>query len=141
MRGWGRVNCACSYEFEVIDEPRKGGPVLMGSPTMRSHIHPTNAMTLICLAGFSPACADAASFQGVGDLPGGFVSSDAQGVSADGQVVVGLSYSATSANQPEAYRWTQAGGIVGLAFSPQPFRAAELLLSPPTAPSSSGPVS
>ncbi|WP_287722282.1 hypothetical protein [Microcystis sp. M055S1] len=55
--------------------------------------------------------AQAASFQGLGDLPGGSFSSDATGVSADGSVVVGQS---TSASGNEAFRWTQATGMVGL---------------------------
>ena len=55
--------------------------------------------------------AQAASFQGLGDLPGGVFSSSAGGVSADGSVVVG---SGTSANGYEAFRWTQATGMVGL---------------------------
>ena len=55
--------------------------------------------------------AHAASFQGLGDLPGGTFQGSALGVSGDGSVVVGYSY---SANGLEAFRWTQAGGIVGL---------------------------
>ena len=43
-----------------------------------------------------------ASFQGLGDLPGGSFYSTAYGVSADGSVVVGLSGSASG---PEAFRW------------------------------------
>ncbi|MFN9672520.1 MAG: hypothetical protein ACK552_08030 [Microcystis sp.] len=57
--------------------------------------------------------AQAASFQGLGFLPGGsFSRSFAQGVSADGSVVVGES---SSVNSPaEAFRWTQQTGMVGL---------------------------
>jgi len=39
--------------------------------------------------------AGAASFQGLGDLPGGSVNSSAYGVSADGSVVVGQSLTAS----------------------------------------------
>ncbi len=53
------------------------------------------------------------SFEGVGDLPGGEVRSAAAAVSADGAVVVG--YSIGSAGM-EAFRWTDAGGLVGLGF-------------------------
>ena len=57
--------------------------------------------------------AQAASFfTGLGFLPGGsFGTSEANGVSADGSVVVGVSQ---SANGSEAFRWTQATGMVGL---------------------------
>lgn len=59
--------------------------------------------------------AQAASFQGLGYLPGGSASSYASGVSADGSVVVG---SSQSANGQEAFRWTQGTGMVGLGFLP-----------------------
>ncbi|GCA77605.1 hypothetical protein MiTe_04461 [Microcystis aeruginosa NIES-2520] len=59
--------------------------------------------------------AQAASFQGLGDLPGGVFGSAAYEVSADGSVVVGLSW---SANGQEAFRWTQATGMVGLGDLP-----------------------
>ena len=59
----------------------------------------------------APAFADMATFQGLGDLPGGGFYSTASGVSADGSVVVGYSRCASGY---EAFRWTQAGGIVGL---------------------------
>lgn len=44
-----------------------------------------------------------ASFQGLGDLPGGDFSSIALDVSADGRVVVGVSR--VNANENEAFRW------------------------------------
>ncbi|TRT73676.1 MAG: PEP-CTERM sorting domain-containing protein [Microcystis sp. M_OC_Ca_00000000_S217Cul] len=49
-------------------------------------------------------------FTGLGFLPGS-VESYARGVSADGSVVVGFS---NGANGQEAFRWTQATGMVGL---------------------------
>jgi probable HAF family extracellular repeat protein len=55
--------------------------------------------------------AQAASFQGLGDLSGGSFYSYANGVSADGSVVVGRG---SSANGNEAFRWTQGTGMVGL---------------------------
>ncbi|WP_395094048.1 hypothetical protein [Armatimonas sp.] len=56
------------------------------------------------------------SFTGLGDLAGGSLGSwlffsSANGVSSDGSVVVGESYSASGT---EAFRWTQAGGMVNL---------------------------
>jgi len=48
---------------------------------------------------------------GLGDLPGGSFSSYADGVSANGSVVVGYG---NSANGNEAFRWTQGTGMVGL---------------------------
>ena len=56
-------------------------------------------------------------FTGLGDLPGGFASSMACGVSADGAAVVG---GGNSAAGTEAFRWTRAGGMEGLGF-PQAF--------------------
>ena len=54
---------------------------------------------------------------GLGDLPGGGFWSSANGVSADGLVVVGSSLSASD-NDPgkayEAFRWTSSDGMVGL---------------------------
>ena len=52
---------------------------------------------------------------GLGDLPGGGFESWAFGVSADGSVVVGHSFSASGY---EAFRWTQATGMVGLGDLP-----------------------
>jgi probable HAF family extracellular repeat protein len=52
---------------------------------------------------------------GLGDLPGGGFSSSANGVSADGAVVVGYSVSALGI---EAFRWTASGGMIGLGDLP-----------------------
>jgi probable HAF family extracellular repeat protein len=60
----------------------------------------------------APQVAQAASFTPLGNLLGGFLASEATGVSADGSVVVGVTSS--SARGYEAFRWTQADGIVGL---------------------------
>src|SRR5262245_19110270 len=54
------------------------------------------------------------SFEGLGDLPGGDFCSAASGVSADGSVVVGYSFSKAGM---EAYRWTPRGGMMGLGFA------------------------
>ena len=63
------------------------------------------------------ATAEAASFSGLGDLPGGRFFSAANAVSADGSVVVGVSHANTihnSSGRNEAFRWTEDGGMVGL---------------------------
>ena len=57
-----------------------------------------------------PALSEA-SFQGLGDLPGGDIRGAAFGVSEDGSVAVGHSKSALNY---EAFRWTSGGGMVGL---------------------------
>ncbi|MCP4247568.1 MAG: HAF repeat/PEP-CTERM domain-containing protein, partial [bacterium] len=59
-----------------------------------------------------------ASFQGLGDLPGGSVFSLAQGVSADGSVVAGISESSTSTPGWEAFRWSVCDGMGGLGYLP-----------------------
>jgi len=52
---------------------------------------------------------------GFGDLPGGSLSSQFRGVSADGSVAAG---SGTSQSGIEAVRWTEATGMVGLGDLP-----------------------
>jgi probable HAF family extracellular repeat protein/parallel beta-helix repeat protein len=71
---------------------------------------------LVLFFGFvSTSFAATASFQGLGDLPGGDFSSIARGVSADGSVVVGQSSSLSSGPvYLEAFRWTLTGGMQGL---------------------------
>jgi probable HAF family extracellular repeat protein len=54
-------------------------------------------------------------YRRLGDLPGRGFNSEGHGVSADGSVVVGLS---RSTHGTEAFRWTQAGGMVGLGDLP-----------------------
>ena len=48
---------------------------------------------------------------GLGDLSGGSFGSFAEGISADGSVVVGRSVSASGG---EAFMWTSGGGMIGL---------------------------
>jgi len=55
------------------------------------------------------------SFQGLGDLPGGIFESNAFGVSSDGSVIVGYG---TTNNGKQAFRWTQATGMVSLGNLP-----------------------
>jgi len=69
----------------------------------------------VSLTFISPAVAATASFQGLGDLPGGIFSSGAAAVSADGSTVVGAG---NSASGQEAFRWTSASGMVGLGDLP-----------------------
>lgn len=57
---------------------------------------------------------EATGMQGLGDLPGGSVSSHAYGVSGDGNVVVGASDNGTT----RAFRWTAATGIQPLPSPP-----------------------
>ena len=65
---------------------------------------------MLFAAGVAPSV-PAASFRGLGDLPGGNFFSVATAVSADGRVIVG---NAKSINGTEAFRWTAATGMVGL---------------------------
>lgn len=73
------------------------------------------ALSSVLLTGFSTAPAPAASFQGLGDLPGGDFFSVATAVSADGRVVVGY---AKSTSGIEAFRWTATDGMVSLGDLP-----------------------
>ncbi len=52
-----------------------------------------------------------ATFQGLGDLPGGSFSSIAYGISEDGSTVVGQGRSGSG---NEAFRWTSGMGMLGL---------------------------
>jgi probable HAF family extracellular repeat protein len=67
------------------------------------------ALGLLSLLPVGPA--GAASFQGLGELPGGSFSSEALGVSGDGRVVVGMSISALG---QEAFIWTEDSGMVAM---------------------------
>ena len=62
-----------------------------------------------------PMSVRSASLIGLGDLPGGDFDSGAQAISADGSVVVGVSYSSSG---PEAFRWTSTTGMTGLGDLP-----------------------
>jgi probable HAF family extracellular repeat protein len=62
------------------------------------------AVAALTLAG-SQALGATPSFRGLGDLPGGWFLSSAEGVSADGSVVVGSSGS-SNASTYEAFRWS-----------------------------------
>ncbi|WP_250461582.1 hypothetical protein [Microbulbifer litoralis] len=64
---------------------------------------PSFACLALFLAGCSLTESPRPPFEGLGDLPGGKISSSASAVSADGRVVVGQSSSAE--DSVEAYRW------------------------------------
>ncbi len=69
------------------------------------------AVAMICFfVGISQA-----DIFGLGDLTGGDFSSKAIGVSSNGTFVVGQSSSVIG---PEAFVWSQSGGMVGLGFLP-----------------------
>jgi len=55
------------------------------------------------------------SIHSLGYLLAGHFGSNAYGVSTDGSVVVGRSYSSSSL---KAFRWTKSGGMVGLGYPP-----------------------
>lgn len=60
----------------------------------------------------------AADITPLGDLPNGTFYSVANGISSDGSVVVGYSFSASSLHGREAFRWTRETGMVGLGDFP-----------------------
>ncbi len=72
------------------------------------------AITLV-FALFTSHTAAQASFVTIGDLPGGFHTSYARGVSSDGSVVTGLSYATGGAL---AFRWDQESGMEALPVLP-----------------------
>jgi uncharacterized membrane protein len=86
---------------------------------------PVLVTLVLCAAGAAPACAGP-MFRGLGFLSG-LSESSAAAVSADGSVVVGtaayrtitqaeLPYGFIAPNLYQAFRWTQASGMVGLGF-------------------------
>jgi len=79
------------------------------------------------LSVFLSASLYAASFQGLGDLPGGPVYSEAWSMSADGSTIVG---SSGSANGQEAFLWTAEEGMVPLGDLPgTPFQSGATSVS------------
>ena len=81
---------------------------------MHCRIYTTALVTSLCTVALITAHgwsqSNRAFFQGLGDLPGGIISSQALDVSNDGLVVVGIS---NSANGSEAFRWKD-GILTGL---------------------------
>ena len=72
------------------------------------------AVTLLVMisTGLFSSIAESAYFTGIGDLNGGTFDSYASGISADGNVVVGMS---SSYNNIQAFRWTKETGIIQIA--------------------------
>lgn len=73
------------------------------------------ALTLSIVMLLPSGFIQAATFSGLGDLPGGNYLSYGLGASADGSVVVGR---ASPVVGDEAFRWTLADGMVGLGYLP-----------------------
>ncbi len=89
---------------------------------MKKHIrqlHPVFTISFVVALTFgvvkSVSAVTFTAFSGLGDLAGGGGSSSANGVSADGSVIVG---SSTFGGESEAFRWTSGGGMVGLGDLP-----------------------
>lgn len=74
---------------------------------MKRHTQSSLLVPIIVASTTLAAVGWGASFQGVGDLPGGATNSHAYAVSADGSTVVG---SSVSSNGIEAFRWR--GGVM-----------------------------
>ena len=83
-----------------------------------STITKTLVMTGFSALSLWTAPTQAASFRGLGLPYSSYFSSYANGVSADGSVIVGAS---ESVNGTEAFRWTESGGMVGLGDLPGGF--------------------
>ena len=74
--------------------------------------HPVRCVVILAvLVAASPA--KAVDFQGLGSFPDAFPLSIGGAISGDGLVVVGNSDSARALSQ-EAFRWTQAEGMIPL---------------------------
>jgi probable HAF family extracellular repeat protein len=84
------------------------------SSNQRRAVRAYSLLVTICLCSVTT---QAQTFQGLGLLSGGYDSSTASGVSADGSVVVGT---ASGADGQQAFRWTDGGGMIGLGFLPLP---------------------
>lgn len=83
----------------------------MTRPTLALPLVLVTWSTFLC----APCLAHAAGVTALGDLPGGMFYSFATAVSADGGAVAGYS---TSSDGQQAFRWTQATGMVGLGYLP-----------------------
>ena len=81
------------------------------------------SIVLIIATAASMGNAQEASFEGVGDLPGGFFFSNSSGISRDGLIVSGQSGS-YRAPYGEATRYTNAGGLEALGTLPGHTQAA-----------------
>ncbi|MHC4475656.1 MAG: PEP-CTERM sorting domain-containing protein [Planctomycetota bacterium] len=71
--------------------------------------------TVLSFSSLTYSSGASASFQGLGDLPGGIFESRAFAISGNGKVVVGSSSSATSERE-QAFIWTAESGMQGLGY-------------------------
>ncbi|MCI0621891.1 MAG: hypothetical protein L0387_09510 [Acidobacteria bacterium] len=90
------------------------GPYAVGATTVTLTITDSKGTSSSCTATVTVLASEAASFQSLGNLPGGD-SSQAYAVSADGSVVVGIS---SSESGDQAFRWTSKEGMIGLGYLP-----------------------
>ena len=105
-----RVTPAAPPPSPAQPSRRAGQSLSLGSLGDSAHTHKMKTLTITLLL-VGAVSIHAATFSGIGDLPGGTFSSDAHAVSSDGSTVVGAG---TSASGGEAFRWTLAGGMVSL---------------------------
>jgi len=113
-----------SVTLSAIPEPSSIALMLfacVGLACGRRRVHlPKGMASCVLLLGLFglTSMVSAATFTGLGDLAGGSFNSRASSISGDGVVVVGTANSATG---PEVFRWTNAGGMVGLGALPNTF--------------------
>ncbi len=74
-------------------------------------VRPVVLLALFPVLYVAPGSLGQASFEGLGDLPGGSFSSGARDVSPDWTIVVGASSSELGG---EAFLWTASEGMLGL---------------------------
>ena len=103
-----RLGSASTFRIELGDLNGDGKTDLIATHVVKL---PATTFTDVWL-NTSPIMA---SFQGLGDLPGGAFSSQASGVSDDGAVVVGTG---TTAAGEQAFHWTAGTGMVSLGNLP-----------------------
>ena len=87
---------------------------MLGNHASRNGVKSSSLTIAVLVVVSHPVSAQVATFQGLGDFPGGGFYSEANGVSADGSTVVGFSRHTRN----EAFVWTFSGGMVGLGNQP-----------------------
>src|SRR5262245_61383857 len=90
---------------------RLGSSTVSGQKPKKSQMKSRIVCSGLCLLIKASVQLGAASFQGLGDLPGGTFGSAALAISADGLTVVGGSQSALGY---ESFRWRSSSGMIGL---------------------------
>ena len=89
---------------------------MAGKRTSSVWVRPrTTVIAVAICSAILGSVASAATFSGLGDLPGGAFLSQAKGVSADGAIISGVGI---SENGWEAFRWTKASGLEPLGDLP-----------------------